>query len=167
MKQKKAIENTNNKGELTMTISNDNHTIPFKSRYSVKLRKGIVNNEPSKTKQSFQEESDINNILKKYAATGSLPTNIKENPQYGDYSSVPVYQEALNTVLKAEQQFQGLPSSLRDRLQNDPNQFLAYVANPENSEELLKLGLVKPKIIKEDIPNNQAKEQKAPADAKL
>ncbi|QXP08036.1 MAG: internal scaffolding protein [Arizlama microvirus] len=131
----------------------------FKTRFSVKLRKGIVNNEPSKTKQAFKDESDMNNILKKYAATGALPLNIKENPVYGDYSSVPDYQTALNTIQKAEQQFLGLPSELRDRLQNDPSLFLDYVNDPKNSDELIKYGLKEQPIISEPI-NNEVKTSK-------
>jgi len=138
----------------------------FKTRFSVKLRKGIVNNEPSKTKQAFKDESDINNILKKYAATGALPLNIKENPVYGDYSNVPDYQTALNTIQKAEQQFQGLPSELRDRLQNDPSLFLDFVNNPKNSDELIKYGLKKEPIISEPTNNEAISSKKASSKSK-
>jgi len=154
MKLKKPTETVNikQKGNQSMTNLNDNNSIPFKTRHSIRLRKGIVNNEPSKTKQSFAEESDINNVLKRYAATGSLPTNIKENPQYGDYSTVSDYQTSLNIIQKAQDQFYGLPSSLRDRLQNDPQQFLDFVADPKNSEELIHYGLKNKPIEKKELP---------------
>lgn len=159
MKVKKLTEtvNTNQKGNQSMTNLNDNNSIPFKTRYSIKLRKGIVNNEPSKTKQSFQEESDMNNILKKYAATGSFPQNIKDNPRYGDFSSIQDYQSSINIVLNAQEQFAGLPSLARERFNNDPAQFLDFMSKPENIAEMEKLGLSNPKIISEPINSDPIK----------
>lgn len=151
MKPKNHTENAKQKnGELTMTNLNDNHTIPFKTRFSTKLRKGIINSEPSKTKQSFQEESDMNNILKKYAATGSLPTNLRENPRYGDFSTINDYQTSINIVLNAQEQFAGLPALARERFNNDPAQFLDFMSKSENIDEMAKLGLTIPKSIQDE-----------------
>lgn len=98
-------------------------------------------NKPSRTKKSFQAETDINNIMKRYEKTGQLPDLIKKNPQYGDFSNPIDYQESLNTVIKAEQQFSMLNAALRNKFNNDPVQFLEYCANPENQKEMVKLGL--------------------------
>lgn len=97
---------------------------------------------PSKTKQSFREECDINNILKKFAATGQI-NHLRDNPQYADFSTVEDYQHALSTVLLAQDQFAGLSAQVRDRFANDPNKFLQFMSDPQNATEMVKLGLAK------------------------
>lgn len=101
--------------------------------------------EEKRTKQSEASACDINNIMKRYINTGRLPEYIKDNPQYGDFSAVSDYQESLNTVIKAREQFQMLPSSMREKCMNDPAKFLEFVANPENREALIKMRLAKPR----------------------
>lgn len=129
----------------------------FNSRYNFKKGKQIINTEPSKTKQSFKEESDINNIMKKFMERGVLPQMIQKDPKYGDYAQVGTYQESLNTVLKAQEQFDALPSHLRDRFLNEPAKFLEFTADKNNLEEMYKLGLA----IKPEKP-----EPKAPVEPK-
>lgn len=97
--------------------------------------------EPTITQQQFKDECDINNILKRYEKHGILPDLIKENPRYGDFSEVPTYQDALNTIHIAETQFMALPASTRQKFSNNPAQFLEFVHNPANIEEMVKLGL--------------------------
>jgi len=122
-------------------MKQENENGKFATRYSTKLRKGIVNNEPSMTKQSFKDEADINNILKKYVETGVIPSSIKENPLYGDFSSVPSYQEAQHIVANAQLQFDGLPSKVRREFNNNPEEFLAYATDPKNADKLVEFGL--------------------------
>lgn len=95
----------------------------------------------SLTKQSFKDDSDINNITKRYERTGALPDMIKENPKYGDFSSVPTFQEALEIVSLAEEQFNALDAHIRIRFQNDPAQFLAFATDKRNMSEMVKMGL--------------------------
>lgn len=95
----------------------------------------------SLTKQCFREECDINNILRKFNKTGQLPEMIKRNPIYGDFSEPVDYQEALNIVLHADEQFRNLPARVRERFGNDPKRFLEFVSDPSNGEELVEMGL--------------------------
>lgn len=97
--------------------------------------------EDSRTKQSFKDECDINNILESYNRTGRLPDLIKENPQFGDFSDPLTYQDALNTVLMAETQFNALDSDIRERFSNDPIKFLDFTSDPKNLPEMVTLGL--------------------------
>ena len=97
--------------------------------------------ETTRTKQAFKDECDINNILKRYEKTGVLPDLIKSNPKYGDFSSALTYQESLNTVLHAQEQFEALGSRVRERFNNDPVKFLEFTSDPSNIEEMVKLGL--------------------------
>lgn len=96
-----------------------------------------------KTKQSFKDECDINKLMKRYINTGRLPDMIKKNPIYGDFSSSKELLSAYAIVEKAKIQFDLLDSSLRRRFKNDPALFLEFVENPENKDELIKLGLAK------------------------
>jgi len=97
--------------------------------------------DPSRTKQSFKDDSDINNITKRYERTGQLPDLIKVEPRYGDFSDVPSYQESLHIVNHANEQFHALDAHLRSRFNNDPSEFLAFATNPASLAEMVKLGL--------------------------
>lgn len=116
-------------------------SIKIKSIYSP--RQQVLANTVGKTRtqQNSKAECDINNIMRKYQATGQLPSMIKNNPRYGDFSNVPDYQGAMETVLLAQHQFEALPSRLRERFYNDPARFLEFVSNKENVSEMVKLGL--------------------------
>lgn len=96
---------------------------------------------PSLTKQSDADAADINKILQRYQRTGQLPELIKSNPQYGDFSDVGSYLDAVQRVQMAQYQFDNLDAHVRKRFENDPAQFLAFASNPNNASELVKLGL--------------------------
>lgn len=104
---------------------------------------GEITHPPSRTKQSFKDECDINNILKQYKSTGML-RHINEKAAKGTFADLPApmeYQDALNMVIQAEDAFAALPSKLRDRFNNDPQEFLAFQQDPRNQRELVELGL--------------------------
>lgn len=112
----------------------------FKTGLCPSRRTTIRCPEESLTKQAFKDECDINRIMKRFEKTGLLPMP-SAPPQYGDYSELPDYQEALNLVIYAQSQFQGLDSRVRERFANDPEQFLKWVNDPNNLDEAIKLGL--------------------------
>lgn len=113
----------------------------FYTRYGTQRKVAIKFADVSRTKQSFKDETDINNILKQYQKTGILPDMIKQNPQYGDFANPMDYQESLNLVLFAQQQFASLSSHVRERFNNDPAKFLEFTSNDKNAEEMVRLGL--------------------------
>lgn len=99
--------------------------------------------EASMTKQSFKEECDINNIVKRFEATGILE-HLNMRTREGMYVDLPDpldFQESLEIVRQAESAFMSLPADLRARFGNDPEQFLAFTNDPANQEEMIKLGL--------------------------
>ena len=98
----------------------------------------------SMTKQSFKEECDINTLMAKYEKTGVIDHVNRATPQYGDFVGTPSYQESLNIVLDAQEAFAQLPAKLRDRFGNDPAQYLAFIDNPDNKDEAIKLGMIMP-----------------------
>lgn len=114
----------------------------FRKNYQPVLdRKKLVFEAKSRTKQSFKDDCDVNNIMKKYNKTGQLPEMIQREPRYGDFSDVTDYQESLNIVLLAQEQFANLPARARDRFRNDPAAFLEFVNDPKNVQEMVEMGL--------------------------
>lgn len=110
--------------------------------------------EISRTKQSFKDEADINNIVAKYNKTGQLPSLISQNPKYGDFTSDVSYQESLNTVMFANEQFNALSAKVKLRFNNDPMELLKFVSDAKNKDEMYELGLaIKPAPIVESAPN--------------
>lgn len=109
---------------------------------------------PGRTKQADKEACDINNILRRYEQTGVLPDLIKREPRYGDFSSVPSYQESLDIVHRAETQFAALSAEVRDRFGNDPVKMLEFCQNEKNLPEMVKLGLA----IEKEKPKEKAPE---------
>lgn len=101
---------------------------------------------PSKTQQSQKDETDINNIVRRFGLTGQLPNSVRM-PQYGDFTGISDYQSALNAVKKANEAFMAYPAHIRDRFKNSPEAFVNFCLDPGNREEAIKLGLIveKPK----------------------
>lgn len=98
---------------------------------------------PSMTKQSFVEQCDINRILSQYKVSGML-SHVSAHAAQGSYEDLPdnmEFQDALHIVMDGQKAFSTLPSSLRNRFGNDPAEFLAFMADPANAEEIVKLGL--------------------------
>lgn len=95
------------------------------------------------TQQSFKEECDINEIVRRFGLTGQLPENVRV-PVSGDFTGVSDFQTAMNAVTQAQEAFMELPANLRARFNNDPQRLMEFVADSGNIEEARKLGLVPP-----------------------
>jgi len=115
------------------------------------------------TKQSDAKDCDINKIFERYERTGQLPDLIAKNGRYGDFSSVPDYQESCNIVAFANEQFNALDVRIRNRFANDPAKFLEFVNDEKNIDEMDKMGLLTPEASKK---LHDAKVAKQDADAK-
>lgn len=115
---------------------------------------GVIYKPPSRTKQSFAAECDINNILKQFGKTGQL-THISSRAAQGVYRDLPDdvdFQTSLSIVQQGEAAFATLPSRVRNRFHNSPEEFLAFLADPANREEAIKLGLVIPDPLPSPVP---------------
>lgn len=135
--------------------------IPFRVAYGEKYRCDVENTEPSMTKQSFRDECDINVIMKKWEKTGVIDHVRDIQGQYGDFTDVKDYRSALDAVIQAQEAFDGFPAELRARFSNDPAQFLDFVQDPSNMEEMISLGLAEaPKV------NQESTQTLASTDAK-
>lgn len=99
------------------------------------------NEKPSRVQAQFQKECDVNEILKKYKATGMLTHVAKTQIQYMDHTQLPDLHTAMIQLTTAQQAFDALPAELRKRFANSPAEMYEFLANPENNEEAVKLGL--------------------------
>ena len=115
------------------------------------------------TKQSFKDECDINKIISKFQRTGVVTHVNKHAGQYGFAPAID-FQSALALVAQARDQFADLPSKIRSRFGNDPQQFLAFCENPDNRSEMALLGLLKPEPPElESPPPQPAPSEPAPS----
>jgi phage internal scaffolding protein len=108
--------------------------------------------DPSLAVQDQRDEVDINTIVRRFGLTGKLP-DMPALPTYGDFADVTDYHSAMNAVVKANESFDSLPADIRARFHNDPGAFVDFCSNPQNGEELVKMGLgVKKEVPVEPIP---------------
>lgn len=94
------------------------------------------------TQQQFKDESDVNQIMKKYKATGTI-THVRNasTGAYMDLTEAPSYQDALHVIIQAEQAFEQVPAEIRNRFNHDPQKFIDFLSDEKNNEEAIKLGL--------------------------
>lgn len=93
-----------------------------------------------RTQQNFKEECDINTLVQRFGIGYQMPEGLVA-PQYGDFSHISDYHQALNQIAAARETFEQLPAHVRDRFQNDPGRFVDFSIDPANAKELVKLGL--------------------------
>lgn len=96
----------------------------------------------SLTKQEFKDECDINVLMRHYQQTGLAPPVAAGMANYGDFSQDIDFLAAQRVVVRAREQFEALPSGIRDRFNNDPARFLAFINDKANLDEAAKLGLL-------------------------
>lgn len=105
----------------------------------------------SKTQQQFRKDADLNSIMAKYQKTGQITYLNPRKPQFGDFASFGDFQTNMTLVARARQEFEALPSRIRERFQNDPAKLLAFLNNNANYDEAVKLGILEPKKV-EAVP---------------
>ena len=124
-------------------------TSRFRKPYREFERRPYVPDPVSRTKQSFADECEINNIMAKFQQTGVINHAAKHQASYGEADGT-TFQEAMNIVIEAQEAFSDLPSSLRSRFGNDPAAYLDFVSNEENHPEMERLGLLNRSYTEED-----------------
>lgn len=97
-----------------------------------------------RTQQSFKKQCDVNTIMKQFEKTGMFEHVTEHAGSYGDYLDAPEYHAAMNAVVEAQEMFDTLPARVRKRFGNDPSDFLAFMDDPENVDEMRSLGLLLP-----------------------
>lgn len=115
---------------------------------------GLTCNDESKTQQQFKDEVDINTIVERFNASGEGPPTM-QFPQQEEFMDAFDFQTSMNVLVKGREAFMELPAKARARFQNDPQQFMEFIHNPENQDEALKLKL----IVKREEPEQPTVKQ--------
>lgn len=119
----------------------------------------------SMAKQSEAASCDINLIMGRYLRSGTVDHLTKHGGQYG-FVSASTFHESMEIVRKAQEMFAELPASTRKRLGNSPQNFLEFVQDKDNLEEMVKLGLAVEKpgvaVARAAAAKAAAAERKAP-----
>lgn len=114
----------------------------FYTRFNRPPQVGLEFTEPSMTEQHFKEECDINTIVARYQETGVLPSGNRE-PLFGDFAEFPQDLQSSQAYFDdAHERFMQLPAQLRKEFDNDPVKLLQFIANDNNRERAIDLGLI-------------------------
>ena len=123
---------------------------------------------PSLTRQSSKDECDINRIMRKFEKTGILEHRNTFEGSYGDFTDTPQdYHEAIQQVMDAQDMFMSLPAKVRRQFGNDPAEYLDFVADPQNADRMVELGLATrppaaPDVVEPPKPKKASEEAKKP-----
>lgn len=113
-----------------------------RGRFTPRVRNGVdFTDSVVRTKQSFKDECDINNIMRKFVRTGVVSHVNRFGARYG-FAPALEYRDALHIVAEAQLMFAALPAKVRKRFGGDPEEFLAFVQDPANTDEARELGLI-------------------------
>ena len=94
--------------------------------------------------QEFKTDCDINHIVKRAHRTGTLPI-VPREVMYGEEDETAGDLRAkMDLINDIRGHFEMLPSDIRLRFNNDALAYNAWVVNPDNYNEAVKLGLIKP-----------------------
>lgn len=126
----------------------------------VKQRVQLICKDPSRTKQAFKDECDINRIVGRFIKTQGVDY-LKMyqgyiDGHYGDFSNVTDYQSAIEQVRAAEDVFMRLPGEVRKKFDHDPSKFLDYVGSDHTKEEMISMGLIQPEVKESTAPVTDA-----------
>lgn len=113
------------------TIDSDSHS----SAHSIEFK------DDSLTVQADLQQSDINFIVRQFGLTHELPYGMQV-PVFADYSGIPNdFHAAMQYVADSEAAFMQFPAEIRARFNNDPGKLLAFIGDPNNTDEAVSLGL--------------------------
>ncbi len=132
--------------------------IPFQTAYAPWSFPGITFPDDGLTKQAFKDECDINNVMRRFEKDGVLEHVNKFQGDYGDFAAVQDYHTSLNEVLDASEAFNSLPAKMRKKFNNDPGEFLEFVTDDRNRDEMREMGLLSASATEppEDAPGGPA-----------
>ena len=123
-----------NPPKLTPTNPGDEYLEIFQEEILKDGTKGIVCIGKTNVYDKIQvdlESTKIENILKA-VAMGDLSVLKAQEPVYIDATTFPkTLMEAENIVVKAKQEFEKMPTEVRDLFNNDPNQYVTTMGTKE------------------------------------
>lgn len=113
----------------------------IRSRFSERVPVGLdCSGDKGRTRQDMKDECDINRILKGFGVSGTV-SHVMRSPGEYSFASALTFHESMEIIRKADEMFMELPGKLRARFENRPENFLRFVQDPANADELIKMGL--------------------------
>lgn len=108
----------------------------------------------SLTEQSHTDEVNLNTMVKRMGLTdGAIPPAVFDPSYYGDFTDVADFRTSLDRVRVAQENFAALPAKLRARFDNNAAKLFAFVSDPENAEEAVRLGLLHQQVTQDQGPH--------------
>lgn len=129
--------------------------VKFFTRFNSAPAVSLKFEEQSMTDQSFAEDADINQCLKKYGSVENYNAaqalaGVSKQGVFADVSAMD-FEKAQALVNDANAEFAQLPSDIRDYFNNNPSILLEFLANPDNKAEAIRLGLIEGEAIDEAL----------------
>jgi len=110
-----------------------------------RLEVSMDNFGPSKARQEFLDECDVNGIMERYEKTNVWPfPDVDMSPRYFDATNVPDLQTALAVMIDAEAAFMSLPAKVRKEFDNSAIEFVAFAQDEKNLDKMREWGLAPP-----------------------
>ncbi len=128
---------TKPKNKTGTTVSKNNKQI-IRGAYDRK-RVTIKFESYTRTKQSFKNDCDVNNIVRQHTRN-KIPFHLPQAENFGFHTGLD-FRESVELVMQAQTMFDELPSHVRTQFQNNPGAFLDFVQDPDNADELVTMGL--------------------------
>ena len=122
--------------------------VEFRSAYGKKAKVTLTTGE-GLTEQHHKDEVDVNRIVARYNKTGVIDHLNDFEAKYADLTGYD-YQDAQNTIAAANSMFEGLPSDIRKKFDNDPVAFLQFTDDPKNAQAMIDLGLARARTVEEE-----------------
>lgn len=96
-----------------------------------------------RTKQEFKKLADVNEVAKRFMQTGFIDHLAAGQPVFADVSRIPDLHQTMCRVRQAEEAFMRLDPSIRRRFDNRMHKMVEFLADPENKDEAIRLGIKK------------------------
>lgn len=110
-----------------------------------RIRKRVVvdcSNDEILVEQSHKDEVDINKIIQRHGVDMIQKTALLRSQEYQfDDVTGNDFQEAMLKVTKAQQTFDGLPSEIRKKFDNNPAKFMDFVHDSANIDQMVEMGI--------------------------
>lgn len=112
----------------------------IRNRTVLDCQKAVENGEEIRVEQSHKTEVDINKIVRKHGNDIVASVANMQNWRFDDVTGND-FQEVMNKMIHAKEQFEKIPSEIRDKFGNDAAAFMDFVYQPENHDQMVKWGL--------------------------
>lgn len=116
----------------------------FFTKYNTPKIPGFSSEMESKVQEQFADACKTDTIIRKYNMMGVNPFIASGGSQYLDTTQIPDFVCAQNAQIKVKEYFEGLPSDVRLKFNNDPMQFAEVVSDQRNADYLREIGVLEP-----------------------